>query len=142
MALSVAQYAEVNDWETRAASPAKPINSVAWSSGDAIVVVVLTYDGTVTSTSVTNANLTFTQQVAVTTGGSAESYAYLYTAIAGSLGCHRGADGVRQRVGRPDRGGVFQDGVGRVVVHLRPRRLQRHQEQDDRHRVGNSYGAS
>jgi hypothetical protein len=83
MALSVASYTQVSNWENQAQNQPS-ITGVSWSAGDAVVVLVHTYDGTVTSTSVTNANLTFSLATSAATGGSAESYAYIYTAIAGS----------------------------------------------------------
>jgi len=83
MALSVASYTQSTDFEA-AATGNPSITGLSWSSGDVIVVVCLTYDGTVTSSSVTNGNLTFSLAASAATGGSAESYAYLYTATAGS----------------------------------------------------------
>lgn len=82
MALSVAQFAAVSNWFTT--TTPQTITGLAWSSGDIIVVVGLDENANAAISTPTNANLTFTLQASVTTGGGSEAEAYVWTATAGS----------------------------------------------------------
>lgn len=81
MALSIAGYYQPSNWFEQSTAT-RNITGVAWSSGDIIVVVGVTEDNTRTLTAPTNANLTFTQQVASATAN--ECKVYIWTATAGS----------------------------------------------------------
>ena len=82
MAVSVVSFNATSTLQTN--TTPKTVTGLSWSSGDVIVVA----GGCEASTGVmgtpTNANLTFTLRQSVTDGGSNESPAWVWTAVAGS----------------------------------------------------------
>lgn len=81
MAASVTSWTGPADW-TETGTGTRSVTGVTWSSGDLIVVGGAAFDSTVTLGVPTNANLTFTELVSLTDGGSSESPVWFWTATA------------------------------------------------------------
>lgn len=97
MAVSVVSFNQTA-W-TNTTTP-KTVTGLAWSSGDVIVVMGGLENAGAALNTPTNANLTFSLQASVTTGGSNEAAAYVWTATAGSAQTSQTISGSRGNPGQ------------------------------------------